>query len=175
MENTNPTQDTPDADADPMSVDIDTLTAQLAECEAKLAQMHDTVLRERADLENHRKRLQRDVEQARRFANEKLLAELLHVIDNLERGLSVETSDAQALRDGIALTLRELIRVTETSGLKSVDPAGHAFDPELHQAMSLVDSPEHAPGSVVSVLQKGYTLNDRLLRPALVSVAKTPD
>lgn len=154
--------------------DVDALTRQLDEYEAKLAQMREIMLRERAELENQRKRLQRDLEQARRFANEKLLADLLPVLDNLERGLAVEGGDDAALRSGVELTLRELARVVDANGLKIVDPAGQPFDPERHQAMSMVPSAEQKPGTVVAVMQKGYVLNDRLLRPALVAVSKAP-
>jgi molecular chaperone GrpE len=154
--------------------DVDTLARQLDEYEARLAEMREIMLRERAELENQRKRLQRDLEQARRFANEKLLADLLPVLDNLERGLAVEGSDYAGLRGGVELTLRELARVVDASGLKVVDPIGQPFDPERHQAMSMVTSAEHAPGTVVAVMQKGYVLNDRLVRPALVAVSKAP-
>jgi molecular chaperone GrpE len=132
------------------------------------------MLRERAELENQRKRLQRDVEQARRFANEKILGDLLPVIDNLERGLALESSDYAGLRSGVELTMRELSRVASTHGLKVVEPTGEPFDPERHQAMSMVPSAEHQPNTVVAVMQKGYVLNDRLLRPALVAVSKAP-
>jgi molecular chaperone GrpE len=148
------------------------LARQLAECEGKVAQLRDTVLRERADLDNQRKRMQRDLEQARRFANETLLADLLPVLDNLERGLAVEGSDYAALRAGVELTLRELVRVTEASGLVAVGAVGDPFDPERHEAMSMADGSDHPSGHLASVMQKGYVLNDRLLRPALVLVAK---
>ena len=150
------------------------LAARLAEAEAATAEMRETLLRERAELENQRRRLQRDLEQARRYANEKLLAELLPVADSLERGLAVEGADAAALRAGMDLTLRALVKVVESAGLTALDPQGQPFDPERHQAMSMVESAEYAPDTVVSVLQKGYLLNDRLLRPALVAVARAP-
>lgn len=172
MENTDPNAAQVPTDNDAVDEDIQLLTRQLAESEAKLGEMRDTILRERADLENQRKRLQRDVEQARRFANEKLLAELLPVLDNLERGLAAEGSDFSALRGGVELTLRELLRVVDASGLKAVGVVGEPFNPEHHQAMNLADSDSHATDHVVAVMQKGYVLNDRLLRPALVSVSK---
>ncbi len=150
------------------------LAARLAEAEAATAEMRETLLRERAELENQRRRLQRDLEQARRYANEKLLADLLPVADSLERGLAVEGADAAALRAGMELTLRALVKVAESAGLTALDPQGQSFDPECHQAMSMVESAEYAPDTVVSVLQKGYLLNDRLLRPALVAVARAP-
>jgi len=152
--------------------ELEILSRQLGEAETKLAEMRETVLRERAELENQRKRLQRDLDQARRFANEKLLGDLLPVLDNLERGLAAEGADAGALRAGVELTLRELSRVADANGLKAVGTIGEAFDPERHQAMAMVDGAEHGSGKIVAVMQKGYVLNERLLRPALVSVSK---
>jgi molecular chaperone GrpE len=152
--------------------EVETLSRQLGEAESRIADMRETMLRERAELDNQRKRLQRDVEQARRFANEKLLADLLPVLDNLERALAVEGGDPATLRSGVELTLRELTRVADASGLKSAGAVGEPFDPERHQAMSMVDGGAHGAGRVVSIMQKGYVLNDRLLRPALVSVSK---
>jgi len=176
MENTNPTR--PDAGrsqdpgADAVQAETDELSQKLAEYENKLGEMRDVLLRERAEIENQRKRLQRDLEQARKFANEKLLGDLLPVCDNLERGLGVANADVNALREGMDLTLKALIKVAETNGLKALDPVGEPFNPELHQAMSMVDAPGAAPNTVVAVMQKGYVLNDRLLRPALVSITK---
>ena len=176
MENTDPRpSDAMGANPAPPDEQVDeleNLSRQLGEAEAKLAEMRETVLRERAELDNQRKRLQRDLEQARRFANEKLLGDLLPVIDSLERGLAVEGSDVGAMRDGIGLTLREFIRVIGANGLKAVGNVGEAFDPEQHQAMAMVEAAGEPAGRIVSVMQKGYVLNDRLLRPALVSVSK---
>ena len=152
--------------------ELETLNRQLAEAEAGLAAMRDTVLRERAEVENQRKRMQRELEQTLRFANEKLLRELLPVYDGIEHGLAAESADAATLREGMQLTLKALHKLGEANGLVEVDPLGQPFDSERHQAMSLIDSPTHAPGTVVGVMQKGYVLNGRLLRPALVMVAK---
>lgn len=146
------------------------LAAYVAELEAALMQVREEQLRERAELDNQRKRLIRDAEQARRFANEKLLADLLPVFDALEAGLAAD-GEVDRLREGMDLTLRQLRRVTEASGLKMIDPAGQTFDPERHEAMSVASANGSAPGSVLQVYQKGYVLNDRLLRPALVVVA----
>ncbi|MEI7038120.1 nucleotide exchange factor GrpE [Fulvimonas yonginensis] len=154
---------------------LEALQARIAELEASNAELRDTVLRERAELENQRRRLHRDLEQARRFANEKLLNELLPVYDSLERGLAIESGDAAAVREGLALTLKALLKVAEAQGLVQVDPLGQPLDPERHHAVSMVEAPGKAPGTVVDVLQKGYLLNDRLLRPALVAVAKDKD
>lgn len=148
------------------------LSAQLEAARAEAAQLREDSLRERADLENQRRRMAREVEMARKFANERLLGELLPVIDSLEAGLSVQADTAQHLREGMELTLRQLLKVAADNGLVAVDPAGQPFDPEKHQAMSMVEAAGHAPGDVVQVYQKGWLLNERLLRPALVVVAR---
>lgn len=157
---------------DPQAKELAALRERVAELEAGNAELRDTVLRERADLENQRRRLQRDLEQARRFANEKLLNELLPVYDGLERGLVVEGGDVASMREGISLTLKSLLKVAESHGMAQIDPLDQPLDPERHHAVSMVAAPGKAPGTVVSVLQKGYVLNDRLLRPALVAVAQ---
>ncbi|MBD8880701.1 MULTISPECIES: nucleotide exchange factor GrpE [Rhodanobacter] len=164
----------PDADAVSAanSADVEALKARVAELEAEKIEQRESVLREKAELENQRRRLHRDLEQARRFANEKLLNELLPVFDGLEGGLAVETADVAAMRQGLGLTLKSLLKVGENHGLAQVDPLGQPLDPERHHAVSMVESPGAEAGTVVSVLQKGYVLNDRLLRPALVAVAK---
>ena len=176
MENTQPVGaegQSPEPDTqDGVLAEVDRLSQQLAKAESAVAEMRDTLLRERAEIENQRRRLQRDLDQARRFANEKLLGDLLPVCDGLERGLQVEGGDVASLRAGMDLTLKALVKVAESNGLKAVEPTGQAFNPELHQAMSLVDNSGQASGTVVSTLQKGYVLNERLLRPALVVVAK---
>ena len=173
MENTNPNrQETIAGQADPVQADADELSQKLSEYENKLGEMRDLLMRERAEIENQRKRLARDVEQARKFANERLLGDLLPVCDSLERGLAADTADAGALREGMDLTLKALTKVAESNGLKAIEPLGQPFNPELHQAMSMVDAPGAAANTVVAVLQKGYVLNDRLLRPALVAIAK---
>lgn len=162
----------PGAPDESIASEITLLQARVAELEAANGELHDTVLREKAEIENQRRRLHRDLEQARRFANEKLLNELLPVYDGLESGLAVESGDMASMREGLTLTLKALLKVAETHGMAQVDPMGQPLDPERHHAVSMVDAPGKAPGTVVSVLQKGYVLNDRLLRPALVAVAK---
>lgn len=153
----------------PEDGDVD-LAARVAELEAALLQVREEQLRERAELDNQRKRLMREAEQTRRFANEKLLAELLPVFDSLEAGLAAE-GEVDRLREGMDLTLRQLRRVAESSGLNVIDPAGQTFDPARHEAMSMLPVDGATPGEVLQVYQKGYVLNDRLLRPALVVVA----
>jgi len=177
MENTNPAQDPgmdPETDEFASEQGNEALAQLMAEYETKLGEMREIVLRERAEIDNQRKRLQRDLEQARKFANERLLGELLPVLDNLERGLAADKGEAAGLRAGVELTLKELLRVVQAHGLVIVEPLGQPFDPERHQAMSMIESADHAPDHVVAVLQKGYVLNERLLRPALVNVAQSP-
>lgn len=150
---------------DRQAVDVEFLKAEIEQLRAEM-------LRDRADLENQRKRMARDVESARRFANERLLAELLPLFDSMEAGLAA-AAPADPLRAGLELTLRQLHRIAEANGLAEVAPApGDAFDPERHQAMSMAEAPGIAPGSVAQLFQKGYLLNERLLRPALVVVAR---
>ncbi|HJW47598.1 MAG TPA: nucleotide exchange factor GrpE [Lysobacter sp.] len=152
--------------------DFKNLAADLEAAQAELAKLREDSLRERAELDNQRRRLARDIEVARKFANERLLGDLLPVIDSLEAGLAVQGDTAQHLREGTELTLRQLLKVAADNGLTAVNPTGQPFNPEHHQAMSIVESAEHAPGHVVQVYQKGWLLNDRLLRPALVTVSK---
>ena len=139
---------------------------------AELEQLRADMLRDRADLENQRKRMARELESARRFANERLLSDLLPLFDSMEAGLAA-AAPTDPLREGLELTLRQLHRIAEGNGLAEVAPAaGDAFDPERHQAMSVVDAPGVPPGAVGQLYQKGYVLNERLLRPALVVVAR---
>lgn len=147
-------------------------TDELEALRAELEQLKAQSLVERADLENQRKRIAREIETARKFANERLLADLLPVFDSLDAGLAAAGADGGALRDGLELTCRQLLKVAGDNGLSVVDPTGAAFNPEHHQAISQVDAGDAAPGSVVQVFQKGYLLNGRLLRPAMVVVAR---
>ena len=164
----------PSQDAAGPAVDNDNASpiAELEAVMAELAELREASLRERADLENQRKRLERERDMARKFANERLLGQLLPVIDSLEAGLNVLGDTAQHLREGMELTLRQLLKVAGDNGMVAVDPTGQPFNPDQHQAMSMVENAEHAPGHVVQVFQKGWLLNDRLLRPALVVVSR---
>jgi len=148
------------------------LAQQLAEAETTIAGLREALLRDRAEIENQRRRMQRDLEQTLRFANEKLLRELLPVYDGMEHGLAADKADAEALREGMQLTLKALHKLGEAHGLTEVNPLGEAFNSETQQAMNMVPSAHQVPGTVVAVMQKGYVLNGRLLRPALVSVSK---
>ncbi|MFZ2753062.1 MAG: nucleotide exchange factor GrpE [Lysobacteraceae bacterium] len=150
----------------------DTQQAIIEQLKGELEQLRADALRERADLDNQRKRLAREVEMARKFANERLLGDLLPLFDSMQAGLAA-AAEGDPLRAGMELTLRQLHRIAEANGLLEVAPAaGDTFDPERHQAMSMIDAPGVAPGAVAQTFQKGYLLNERLLRPALVVVAK---
>ena len=169
---TTPETSTPESTPDSIDADLAALSERLVSAEDAASAAREMMLRERAEIENQRKRLQRDLEQARKFANERVLGDLLAVADALTRGLAANAADAATLRAGMELTLKELERVMQAHGLSAIEPIGQPFDAERHQAMSLVDAPGQAPNTVVAVLQKGYLLNERLLRPALVTVAR---
>jgi molecular chaperone GrpE len=168
----NPGVDAPDATD--LSGDAQ-LQLELEQLRVAMGNIRDEALRERAELDNQRKRLARDVDQARKFANERLLSELLPVLDSLEAGLQVSADETGKLREGMELTLRQLMKVASDNGMTPIHPIGEAFNPEWHQAISQVESPDVAPNTIVQVFQKGYLLNERLLRPALVVVAKSAD
>ncbi|MDG2526591.1 nucleotide exchange factor GrpE [Stenotrophomonas sp. HITSZ_GD] len=168
-------QDQPEFDSEnpqQAAAPTDPLQEELESLRSEIALVKADALRERADLENQRKRIARDVEQARRFANEKLLGELLPVFDSLDAGLAAAGAEPSPLRDGLELTYKQLLKVAADNGLTLLDPTGQPFNPEHHQAISQIDAAAVAPGHVAQVFQKGYLLNDRLLRPALVVVAK---
>lgn len=157
----------------PESSDTDAaLLAELETLRNELDQLRATTLLERADLENQRKRVARDIEQARKFANERLLGDLLPVFDSLDAGLAAAGTEPSPLKDGLELTFKQLLKVAGDNGLTQIDPTGETFNPDHHQAISQADALDAAPGSVVQVFQKGYVLNGRLLRPALVVVAR---
>ena len=149
--------------------------AALAKAEAKVDENWNLYLRAAAELDNVRKRAARDVEHAHKFALENFGRELLAVVDSLEMGLAAaDNADAEALREGSEATCKLLKTTLERFGITEVDPEGEPFDPELHEAMSMMPSESVEPGSVAQVIQKGYALNGRLLRPARVMVAAEP-
>lgn len=154
---------------------VEDLALMLEEARNKAAENWDQVLRVQAELENSRRRAQRDVESAHKYALEKFALELLPVKDSLEMGLdaaSSEDANVEKLREGTELTLKMLANAMEKFGIKEVNPVGEPFDPEQHQAMTMQESEEHEPNTVIAVMQKGYLLNDRLIRPAMVVVCK---
>ena len=163
-----------DADAEPQD-EVAALTSQLAEAEAKTAEHWDRLLRLQADMENQRKRAQNDVNKARKFALESIVSDLLPVKDSLEMGLAASSSeevDPKSIIEGAELTLKMLAQVFEKNNILEVNPVDEKFHPEFHQAMSMQEVEGKAPNTVTGVMQKGYTLNERLVRPALVMVSK---
>nr|WP_245803969.1 nucleotide exchange factor GrpE [Geothermobacter hydrogeniphilus] len=154
------------------------LAAELAAAREEAGKNWDLYLRSQAEMENFRKRMQRDKQDALRFANEGILREILPVIDNLERAVEharENDTDTAGLLEGVEMTLDQFARALEKFGVKPVDAVGKPFDPACHEAMGQVVTGEIPPNSVVQQLQKGYLLNERLLRPALVMVAKAPE
>ncbi|AIR88210.1 nucleotide exchange factor GrpE [Pseudomonas cremoricolorata] len=154
-----------------------TADARVLELEEQLAAAKDQSLRAVADLQNVRRRAEQDVEKAHKFALEKFAADLLPVIDSLERGLELSSANDETIkpmRDGIELTLKMFGDTLKRYNLETVDPQGEPFNAEHHQAMAMEESAEVEPNSVLKVFQKGYLLNGRLLRPAMVVVSKAP-
>jgi molecular chaperone GrpE len=148
----------------------------LAAAEKELADHREAMLRMQAEMENLRKRLIKDLERSRARALEAIMNDLLPVRDSLERGMEVdeETATVQSMKEGKALIIKMLSKVMEDHGLHVVDPAGEAFNPELHQAMTVLPSADVEPNTVVEVLQKGFLLHERLIRPAMVVVSAAP-
>lgn len=149
------------------------LQAALAAAEARALESRDLYMRALAEMENIRKRASRDVEQAHKYAVDRFANDLIAVKDSLELGL-LAAGDAQTLRAGTEATLKQLANAFDKNGLSEIDPLGQPFNPEQHEAMAMQPSAEHVPDSVTQVVQKGYQLNGRLLRPARVIVAKAP-
>jgi len=152
--------------------EVDPLEAARSEA----ARNWDLYLRERAEMENFRKRTQRDKEEFRIFTRKELLLEVLPVLDNLERALSHagQNGEVQGLLEGVTMTVTQFRKVIEEFGARPINAIGATFDANLHQAMAQAETDEQPPGTIVSEFQRGYMLQDRLLRPALVVVAKAP-
>lgn len=154
--------------------ELETLRAQLADAEAKREEHFQLALRTQAEMDNVRRRAERDVAQARAYALEKFVDELLPVIDSLEHAIKAAdaATDTKAIAEGVHLTERLFVQVLEKFGVVQVNPKGQVFDPQVHEAMTLVDIPGAEPNTVIDVFQKGYQLNGRLVRPARVVVAR---
>lgn len=156
---------------------INELELALAAAQATVADQKDSVIRAKAEVDNVRRRSAQDVEKARKFALEKFAGELLPVVDNLERAIDAvdkEDEAQKAMLEGVELTLQSFLSTLEKFEVKAVDPKDQPFNPELHQAMSMQEVPGVAPNTVIAVMQKGYELNGRLIRPAMVMVSKAP-
>lgn len=161
----NPVQ--PEAGADPAE-----LVERLRQAEAQAAQHYDAWLRAKAEAENTRRRAEEEIAKARAYAITQFAAALLLVKDSLEAALATENQTVESLREGVALTLRQLTAALENHGVREENPQGAKFDPNRHQAIGTIES-EGEPNQVVQVLQKGYLLHERVLRPALVLVSQT--
>ena len=172
------TVDTQNLDADQAAQDSgDDLAARVQVLEEQLAGAHDQALRVAADLQNVRRRAEQDVEKAHKFALEKFAGDLLPIIDSLERGLELSSPDDEnirPMREGIELTLKMFQDTLKRYQLEAIDPQGEPFNAVQHQAMAMQESADVEPNSVLKVFQKGYQLNGRLLRPAMVVVSKAP-
>ena len=147
---------------------------EVEELQQKLSTLGEQLLREQAEMQNVRRRAQRDVESAHKFSLEKFATELLSVVDNLERAIGAidaEDESQKAVAEGLELTLKTFVDVLTKHSVEPVDPEGQPFDADLHQAVSMVPNAEVEPNTVINVFQKGYTLNGRLIRPAMVVVS----
>ncbi len=156
-----------------MAAELAGLKAALEAAEAKAKEADEQYLRALAEMENVRRRAQEDVSKAHKFAIESFAESVLPVRDSLEMALTVEVPSVESLREGVEATLRQLTQAFERNRLMLIDPLHQKFDPHLHQAIAMVPSKDVAPNHVVSVLQKGYMINDRILRPALVTVSQS--
>ncbi|MEQ3638924.1 MAG: nucleotide exchange factor GrpE [Alteromonas sp.] len=166
-----------DAPQDEATQRIYELETALSEAQATIKEQQDGVLRARADADNARRRAEGEVEKARKFALERFAGELLPVVDNLERAIELSDSDNEAVKpllEGVEMTHKSFMSTIEKFGLTLIDPQGETFNPDLHQAMSMQESADHAPNTVMAVMQKGYQINGRLLRPAMVMVSRAP-
>ena len=173
-ENIDPNATAPAADP---AAEIAALQARLIEAEQQVSALRDQNLRTVAEMDNVRKRAEREIATGLKYGADRVLGDLLAVIDSLELGLKAATApeaSAKSIGEGMALTQKQLLSFLEKHGVKVLDPAGQPFNPELHEAVSAVESAEVAPNHVVAVMQKGYRLHERLLRPAMVMVARAP-
>jgi molecular chaperone GrpE len=164
---------------------VEEALADIAEAEITLESLQEELeaakeaaLRAQAEAQNARRRSEQDVEKARKFALERFAGEMLSVVDNLERALDATGDDADAVKamaEGVDLTLKGLLDVLSRFNIEQVDPLAEPFDPNLHQAITMLPNPDMEPNTVMDVMQKGYTLSGRLIRPAMVVVSKAPE
>ncbi len=157
--------------------ELTVLQQKLEQAEAAVQEEKERALRIAAEMENLRRRAAQDVEKAHKFALEKFAGDLLPVIDSLERALELSDRDNEQLKptlEGVELTLRSMLATVNKFGVSVIEPQGTPFDPNKHQAMSMIENPDVAPNTVIAVMQKGYELNGRVIRPAMVMVARAP-
>ncbi|AIL69861.1 nucleotide exchange factor GrpE [Vibrio vulnificus] len=162
-------------EADESAAKIAELEAALLASEARVKEQQDSVLRAKAEVENMRRRTEQEIDKARKYALNRFAEELLPVIDNLERAIQAADAESEAVKpllEGVELTHKTFVDVVSKFGLKEINPEGQPFNPEWHQAMSIQESPDHESNTVMFVMQKGYELNGRVIRPAMVMVAK---
>jgi molecular chaperone GrpE len=162
----------------PEGLDLEQVLEKLAAAELAAEHAKDDLLRVQAEMQNLRRRTEQDIEKAHKYGQEKFSIELLSVMDNLERALTAasehEDDSVKAIYDGVDLTLKSFIDCFSKFNIETLDPLGEPFDPQTHQAMSMQENPEVEPNTVIAVMQKGYTLHGRVIRPAMVMVAKEP-
>ena len=155
-----------------LQAEVEALKAQLAEAEQKAGENHEHFVRASAETENVRRRSKEELDKARKFAIEGFAESLLPVCDSLEMALTVESPSVDSIREGVQATLRQLQQALERNKVQVIDPLGQRFDPNTQQAISMQPNPEVAANHVAAVLQKGYLINDRVLRPAMVVVSQ---
>ncbi len=171
-------QDETEVEATVSDLSVEELSAEIVRLQEENQQVKDQSLRALAEAQNIRRRAEQDVEKAQKFGQEKLLKEMLAVVDNLDRALEAckpeegESDKLQALRQGVELTRDSFLQTLQKFSVEVVDPQGQPFNPQLHEAMSMVDQPSLPSNTVIAVMQKGYVLHGRLLRPAMVMVSK---
>ena len=162
----------------PEGLDLEQVLEKLAAAELAAEHAKDDLLRVQAEMQNLRRRTEQDIEKAHKYGQEKFSIELLSVMDNLERALTAasehEDDSVKAIYDGVDLTLKSFIDCFSKFNIETLDPLGEPFDPQTHQAMGMQENPEVEPNTVIAVMQKGYTLHGRVIRPAMVMVAKEP-
>lgn len=153
----------------------ESIEQQLEKAQETIKDYWDQMMRLRAEIDNNRKRAERDIENAHKYALKNFVENLLPIIDSMELGQTAAAADnatLESIREGSALTMNMFVQVLEKNGLEQIDPVGEKFDPEHHQAISMIEVEDAEPSSVIEVMQKGFRLNDRLVRPAMVVVAK---
>jgi molecular chaperone GrpE len=156
-------------------INADSLEAQLEQAQAKASENWDAYLRAKAEMDNLRRRNTKDLENAHKYGIEKFVTELLPVLDSMALGLAVEDASAESLREGMELTMNILQKMMEKLNIEEIDPLNEKFDPEKHQAMTMQPNADVEPNTVIAVMQKGYSLNERLIRPAMVMVSKAAE